>query len=109
MSGKIPDHVQQNPILAIARDADRLDAIGAIGVARCCAYSAVKNRPILLCDILAGPDDKAEASETSAVAHFHEKLLKLKDLFLTETGRKMAEKRHLFLVEFLQQLESEVN
>jgi hypothetical protein len=48
MAGKNPDDVQNHPALAIVRDADRLDAIRAIGVARCCALSAMKKRPIVV-------------------------------------------------------------
>jgi uncharacterized protein len=106
ISGLIPLHLLNNPILAIARDADRLDAIGAIGVARCCAYSALKNRPLLLCPL---ENECPPDSPVSAVDHFHEKLLKLKDLFLTEPGKSMAQSRHQFLLLFLNQLHSELN
>jgi uncharacterized protein len=102
MAGKIPDHVQNHPVLAIARDADRLDAIGAIGVARCCAFSAMKKRPIVVSEGFIGEG-------SSAVDHFHEKLLKLKDLFLTDAGRQLAHKRHEFLIAFLDQLQSELD
>ena len=74
----------------IVQDADRLDAIGAIGIARTFAYGAKHNRP--------GGD---------SIAHFHEKLLLLKDRMNTKRGREMAEPRHVFLELFLKEWEKE--
>ena len=74
----------------IVQDADRLDAIGAIGIARTFAYGAKHGRP--------GGD---------SIAHFHEKLLLLKDRMNTGRGREMAEPRHAFLELFLQEWEKE--
>ena len=74
----------------IVQDADRLDAIGAIGIARTFAYGAKHNRT--------GGD---------SIAHFHEKLLLLKDRMNTSRGRKMAEPRHAFLELFLKEWEKE--
>ena len=74
----------------IVRDADRLDAIGAVGIARAFAYGGEHGRPM-------------EAS----VRHFDEKLLLLKDEMNTETARQIAEKRHAFMVSFLKELEEE--
>ena len=76
----------------IVQDADRLDAIGAIGIARTFAYGGGHGRP---------PED--------SIAHFHEKLLLLKDLMNTETGRAMAETRHAFLEEFLREWKLETD
>ncbi len=75
--------------VGIVRDADRLDAMGAIGIARCFATGAVIGR------VIHSPDGN------DSISHFHEKLLKLKDMMHTETGRKIAEKRHRYMVEFL--------
>lgn len=74
----------------IVQDADRLDAIGAIGIARTFAYGAKHNRP--------GAD---------SIAHFHEKLLLLKDRMNTSRGREMAKPRHAFLEQFLEEWEKE--
>ncbi len=74
----------------VVQDADRLDAIGAIGVARTFAYGGEHGRPL-----------------EDSVQHFHDKLLLLKNLMNTETGKKLAEKRHAFLEEFLKELREE--
>jgi len=74
----------------IVQDADRLDAIGAVGIARTFAYGGEHGRPL-----------------GSSIDHFHEKLLRLKDGMNTETARKMAEERHAFMVEFLEQYKRE--
>lgn len=94
----------------IVRDADRLDAIGAVGIARTFAYGGAKGRKLY--------DDAEEArsemsveeyrtKSTASVTHFYEKLLLLKDLMVTEKGRQMAEERHEFMVSFLRQLKKE--
>ena len=86
--GKRPDTIEGK----IVQDADRLDAIGAVGIARTFAYGGEHGR---------GPDD--------SIAHFHEKLLLLKDEMNTETARRMAESRHAFLEQFLKEYEQETN
>ena len=94
----------------IVRDAERLDAIGAIGIARTFAYGGAKGRALY--------NDEEEAREqmseadyrsksTASVTHFYEKLLKLKDLMVTEKGRELAEGRHQFMEQFLHQLKQE--
>ncbi len=75
----------------IVQDADRLDAIGAIGIARTFAYGGKHDRALL-----------------DSVEHFHEKLLKLQDLMNTEGGRRLAGKRHDFMVAFLKELDEEL-
>ena len=89
---------------AVVQDADRLDALGAIGIARAFAYGGSKNRPLY------DPNEKTtmhrdfEAyanSKGSTVNHFYEKLLLLKDRMHTESGRKMAVERHRFMEDFL--------
>lgn len=94
----------------IIHDADKLDAMGAIGIARAFAYGGMKNRP------MHEPDVKPEAHETivayknsqgTAINHFHEKLLLLKDWMFTETARQIAENRHEVLENFLNEFHAE--
>jgi len=75
----------------VVQDADRLDAIGAIGIARCFAYGGHRKRPMY--DPVAVPE--------SSVGHFYDKLLLLKDRMNTETGRRFAERRHQFLENYV--------
>lgn len=94
----------------IVQDADRLDAIGAIGIARCMAYSGSKGR--LIHDPTKQPrerltPDKYRNGQDTAIMHFYEKLLKLKDLMNTDFGRKMAEQRHQYLENFLTEFYAE--
>ncbi|MFC7783629.1 MULTISPECIES: HD domain-containing protein [unclassified Rossellomorea] len=94
----------------IVRDADRLDAIGAIGIARTFAYGGKKGQPIYTPDSIVRSDMTLEEyrnGDSSSIHHFHEKLLKLKDLMCTETGRKLAEERHAFMLRFLEQFNKE--
>lgn len=83
----------------ILRDADNLDAIGAVGVARCFAFNGIVGNPLW---------DPTE-EEASGVGHFHEKLLKLKDEMNTDAAREIAKKRHEFLMTFIEQFEAEWN
>lgn len=94
----------------IVRDADRLDAIGAIGIARTFAYGGAKGRKLYdeSEEIrLQMTEEEYRSKETASVTHFYEKLLLLKDLMTTEKGKQMAEERHRFMVSFLQQLKKE--
>ncbi|PMC39253.1 phosphohydrolase [Bacillus sp. UMB0899] len=84
----------------IVQDADRLDAIGAIGIARTFSFSGSRGQ------IIYDPEQK---NEHHAIQHFYDKLLKLKDLMNTETARHIAEERHLFLQNYLKQFYSEWN
>lgn len=84
----------------IVQDADRLDAIGAIGIARCFAYGGSKNR------ILYSPDEKVK--ENSSIQHFYDKLFKLKDLMNTESAKLIAAKRHSFMKEYIAEFYREV-
>lgn len=96
----------------VVQDADRLDAIGAIGIARTFTYGGYKNR--LIYDPGIDPESHrsfAAYQKTSAptINHFYEKLLLLKDRMNTETGRKMADARHAFMEQYLAQFFHEWN
>jgi len=96
----------------IVQDADRLDAIGAIGIARAFNYGGFKNRPIHNPEmpLQEYKDSKAyHKSDAPTINHFYEKLLKLKDLMNTSTGIKIAEERHEYMLRFLDQFYRELN
>ena len=95
-----------SPELAIVQDADRLDAIGAIGIARAFNYGGFKGREIYNPEIepnLNMSKEEYKNSPAPSINHFYEKLLLLKDKMNTPTGRKLAEQRHLFMEAYLQQ------
>jgi len=96
----------QSPELSIVQDADRLDAIGAIGIARAFNYGGFKGREIYNPEIKPNHSmSKEEYKNTTApsINHFYEKLLLLKDKMNTATGKKLAEQRHAFMESYLQQ------
>ncbi|MGJ1268774.1 HD domain-containing protein [Sphingobacterium spiritivorum] len=96
--------------LEIVQDADRLDAIGAIGIARAFTYGGFKNREIHNPNIPVMENmDKEAYKKTTAptINHFYEKLLLLKDKMNTPTAKKMAEGRHQYMEQFLQQFYAE--
>lgn len=91
---------------AAVQDADRLDAIGAIGVARAFAYGGSKGRPLHVSDVPPEMHTHFESyakSENGTINHFYEKLLLLKDRLHTDTARRIAESRHTFMDRFLDQ------
>jgi uncharacterized protein len=99
-----------NVELRIIQDADRLDAIGAVGVARTFAYGAYKNNRFY--DVNSPPRDNISKAEyikgdSTTINHFYEKLLKLKDGMHTQTARSMAAERHRFLELYLEQFYKE--
>nr|WP_196796831.1 MULTISPECIES: HD domain-containing protein [unclassified Sporosarcina] len=96
---------------AIVRDADRLDAIGAVGIARAFAFGGARGRKLYDQQEEARMDmseSEYRTKETATVTHFHEKLLLLKNLMVTKEGTRLAEERHHFMEEFLQQLKNEI-
>ena len=101
-----------SPELAVVQDADRLDAIGAIGIARAFTYGGFKGRELYNPDIQPDLNMGKEAYKTNSaptINHFYEKLLLLKDKMNTATGKKLASKRHLFMEQYLQHFYEEWN
>lgn len=90
----------------VVQDADRLDALGAIAIARTFVYGGHKGRLIYVPEEDASSDAKEKRADSS-IQHFYDKLLVLKDLMNTKTGRAMAQPRHEFLQIFLQQFKQE--
>ncbi|WP_064091380.1 HD domain-containing protein [Rossellomorea aquimaris] len=96
----------------VVRDADRLDSIGAIGIARAFAYGGYKGQPIYDPNISVRKEMTVEEyrnGKSSSIHHFYEKLLRIKDLMCTETGRQLAEERHTYMLQFLEQFYKEWN
>ncbi|MFX3625307.1 MAG: HD domain-containing protein [Ectobacillus sp.] len=96
----------------IVQDADRLDALGAIGIARTFAYGGAKGR--LMYDPNIPPREKMTKEEyrtanEPSLNHFYEKLFKLKDLMNTEAARQLAQERHQYMEQFIQQFMKEWN
>ncbi len=89
----------------ILQDADRLDAIGAIGIARCFAFGGRRNRPLY--DPTETPYEYDPEREVSSLTHIQEKLLRIKDSLHTATARRIAEERHRFMLRFVERLTSE--
>jgi len=102
----------------IVQDADRLDAIGAIGVARCLAFTGAFGRPIVTDSLeeelkqreayTNGELSAAGRKGPSAISHFYDKLVFLKDMLKTPAGKELGEKRHKFILSFLDEMFDEL-
>ncbi len=100
-----------SPELAVVQDADRLDAIGAIGIARAFNYGGHKDRPLYDPDIspnLSMTKDEYKNAQGTTFNHFYEKLILLKDMMNTESGKRIAEARHDYMLGFMDQFLAEV-
>ncbi|ORZ34156.1 hypothetical protein BCR44DRAFT_1461943 [Catenaria anguillulae PL171] len=105
---------EPSPELCAVQDADRLDAIGAIGIARCFTFGGTRARALYAADEAGKQAIEARMARTGeagveSVPHFYDKLLKLKDLLKTETARKMAVRRQAIMEQFLDAFWDEVD
>lgn len=96
----------------IVQDSDRLDALGAIGIGRAFAYGGNKNREMYIPDEI--PNENMDwkmykNNNSCTLNHFYEKLFHLKDLMNTEEGKRLAQKRHEYMIEFVDRFKKEWN
>lgn len=101
VAGKASFHSKE---MEVVQDADRLDAIGALGIARAFSFGGLKKRPFYDPDIPPvqyNSSDSYKKSTAPTINHFYEKLFLLKDLMKTPTGKKLAEARHAYMREFV--------
>jgi uncharacterized protein len=109
-SSKSKNEYPDDPLLRVIQDADRLDAIGAIGIARAFNYGGFRNNKIYdpgVMNIENGEREFSKPGTTSTINHFYEKLLLLKSGMNTPTAKRLAEERHEFLEIFLNQFYKE--
>ena len=111
-NNKIKKKLFTSKELQVVQDADRLDAIGAIGIARAFNYGGFKNR--MLYDPSIPPNlnmtkEEYKNSTAPTINHFYEKLLLLKNKMNTKTGKRLAEERHQYMVDYLEQFYYEWN
>jgi uncharacterized protein len=107
----VPDSVSGKE-LSIVRDADRLDAMGALGIARAFHFGGSRNRPFYVPDVLPAEHATFEAyanDKSHTINHFHEKLLLLQDRLQTDAAKKIGEKRHKLMQDFVDSFYREWN
>ena len=103
-------HAQASPEFKVVQDADRLDALGAIGIARTFAFGGSKGRPLYDPTMKARDLDttkKVRSAKSSSLHHFEEKLFKLKDVMNTKAAKAIATERHLFMKGYVKQFLAE--
>jgi len=102
--------IEKSKELEVIQDADRLDAIGAIGIARAFNYGGFKNRVLFDPEIppqLNLTKEEYKKSKAPTINHFYEKLFLLKDMMNTKTGKEMAQERDLYMHNFIKQFHKE--
>ena len=108
----VPTNPPQSIEEAVVQDADRLDAIGAIGIARAFSYGGYKKRPLydpIISSARHETFDQYKSQEGTTLNHFYEKLFLLKDKMHTHSAREIAMERHVFMENFVSQFLQEWN